>query len=179
MSREPNEPAPGGKAKIVRAECLGHCQVPSPLKGQAECSQGGFVSDDVLLRLHNEVRAGQTDLDETLFEKAGPRETIFFDPPRTRAAIVTCGGLCPGLNNVIRAVYLELAMNYGVAEVLGIRFGFQGLNPAEGQPPVKLCLETIEEIHKLGGTVLGSSRGPQDVGVMADFLLQQQVNMLF
>ena len=60
-------------------------------------------------------------------EPGGPREYIYFDPPRTRAAIVTCGGLCPGLNNVIRGLVLELADNYGVTEVLGFRDGFRGL----------------------------------------------------
>ncbi len=181
MPNAPEEPAPAEASNIVRPATLGIGAVPSPLRRQSECHRGGFVADDVFIRMLNEVRpdrAAETTADR-LFEKAGPRETLYFDPAGSRAAILTCGGLCPGLNNVIRALYLELAMNYGVAEVLGIRYGFQGLNPAEGQPPKKLCLESVEEIHKLGGTVLGSSRGPQDPSVMTDFLVQQQVNLLF
>jgi 6-phosphofructokinase 1 len=165
--------------RIIRTQHLGPATIPSPLRDQAECLQGGFVADDVYIRLQGEVRTDRPTQEEIVFEKAGVREQLFFDPAKTRAAIVTCGGLCPGLNNVVRALYLELAMNYGVDDVLGIRFGFQGLNPAEGQPPVKLSLDLVEDIHKLGGTVLGSSRGPQDMGVMTDFLVERKINLLF
>lgn len=64
---------------------------------------------------------------ELLFELAGPRAKLFFNPQQTRAGIVTCGGLCPGLNNVIRSLFLELHHAYGVKEVLGFRGGYQGL----------------------------------------------------
>ena len=94
---------------------------------------------------------------ELLFEQAGPRERIYFDPYYTTAAIVTCGGLCPGLNNVIRSIYLELTKNYGVRGVLGIRNGYLGLNPASGLAPIPLTDAYVSEIHKLGGTSLGSS----------------------
>ncbi len=113
------------------------------------------------------------------FEKAGPREYLYFDPASTKAAIVTCGGLCPGLNNVIRSVFFQLHHNYGVREVLGIRYGYRGLNPAHGVPPVKLTPEYVDSIHKLGGTVLGSSRGPENPSVIADFLEHNHVNILF
>jgi 6-phosphofructokinase 1 len=98
-----------------------------------------------------------------VFEKAGPRRNLFFNPANTTAAIVTCGGLCPGLNNVIRSAFMELSRNYGVKEVLGIRYGFAGLNPeaAEHQPPLILTAQFVKDIHELGGTALGSSRGPQ------------------
>ena len=113
------------------------------------------------------------------FELAGPRENLFFDPAMTRAGIVTCGGLCPGLNNVIRSVFLQLHHNYGVTNVMGIRYGYSGLNAAHRTPPVRLTTEFVESIHKLGGTVLGSSRGPEDPGVMVDFLEDHKVSMLF
>ena len=113
------------------------------------------------------------------FEKAGPREYIFFDPATTAAAIVTCGGLCPGLNNVIRSIVLQLHHRYGVKEVFGIRYGYCGLNPARGFPTARLTPEFVESIHKLGGTVLGSSRGPEDPGVMVDVLESMGVNLLF
>lgn len=71
----------------------------------------------------------------TLFELAGPRAKLFFNPKRTRAGIVTCGGLCPGLNDVIRSLFLELHHAYGVKEVLGFRGGYQGLDPAQEKIP--------------------------------------------
>lgn len=168
-----------GPYQIIRPATLGTPRTASPLLGQAECNLSGFVGEDVFVRMHAEVRLEEDSPPELLFEKTGPRETLFYDPTRVRAAIVTCGGLCPGLNDVIRSLYLELAMNYHVNEVLGIRFGFQGLNPDEGQPPVKLELALVEEIHQLGGTVLGSSRGPQHPAVMADFLQNRQIDILF
>lgn len=94
------------------------------------------------------------------------------------AAIVTCGGLCPGLNNVIRSVFLQLHHRYGVKQVFGIRYGYCRLNPARGFPAARLT-EFVESIHKLGGTVLGSSRGPEDPAVMVDFLESMGVNLLF
>jgi 6-phosphofructokinase 1 len=178
MSHDPRHQSPPAANRIIHTTRLGTATIPSPLREQPECQQGGFVAEDVYIRLLGEVRTDRPGEGEILFEKAGPRERLFFDPSTSKAAIVTCGGLCPGLNNVVRALYLELAMNYGLPEVLGIRFGFQGLNPAEGQPPVKLTLDLVEDIHKLGGTVLGSSRGPQDAGVMADFLVQQRNSRL-
>ena len=114
-----------------------------------------------------------------LFEKSGPRAKLFFDPIATRAAIVTCGGLCPGLNNVIRSVTRELRRGYGVTSVLGIRGGYKGLDPARGKPPVELTDDLVEEIHQKGGTLLRTSRGPVDTAVAVDFLIQQKVDILF
>ena len=94
-------------------------------------------------------------------EPGGPREYIYFDPSRTRAAIVTCGGLCPGLNNVIRGLVLELADNYGVTEVLGFRDGFRGLVDGTSSR-VRLSRDVVADIHNRGGTILGTSRGDQD-----------------
>jgi 6-phosphofructokinase 1 len=83
------------------------------------------------------------------------------------------------LNNVIRGVYLELAKNYGARRVLGIREGYQGLNPAVGLPPIEMTDAFVEDIHKLGGTVLGSSRGPQDPAVVVDFMERAEIDILF
>jgi 6-phosphofructokinase 1 len=115
----------------------------------------------------------------TLFELAGPRAKLFFDPKRTRAGIVTCGGLCPGLNDVIRSVFLELHHAYGVKEVLGFRGGYQGLDPARGAKPVVLTKDFLDDIHKEGGTVLGTSRGPVDIGLAVDNLIRRRINILF
>src|SRR6186997_1414102 len=99
---------------------------------------------------------------ELLFELAGPRAKLFFDPRHTRAGIVTCGGLCPGLNNVIRSAFFELHHGYGVAEVLGFRGGYAGLDPDSPSPPVVITPEFVDGIHQSGGTILGSARGPVD-----------------
>lgn len=117
--------------------------------------------------------------EERLFEIAGPRDRLFFDPRQTRAGIVTCGGLCPGLNNVIRSVFLELYYGYGVKEVLGFRGGYQGLDPVRGLEPVVLTPTFVHDIHKDGGTALGTSRGPVDISLAVDNLIQRGVNILF
>jgi 6-phosphofructokinase 1 len=113
------------------------------------------------------------------FEMAGPRPMLFFDPKHTRAGIVTCGGLCPGLNNVIRSVFLELHYAYGVEEVLGFRGGYTGLDPAKARPPIRLTPEIVDTIHKDGGTLLGTSRGPVDVSLAVDNLIKLRINILF
>ena len=113
------------------------------------------------------------------FELAGPREKLFFDPESTKAGIVTCGGLCPGLNDVIRSVFLELFHAYGVKEVYGFRGGYQGLDPDCPNKPVLLTAEFVDDIHKEGGTVLGTSRGPVDVERAVDNLVSLGINILF
>lgn len=113
------------------------------------------------------------------FELAGPRARLCFEPAKTRAGIVTCGGLCPGLNNVIRSLFLELRHAYGVGEVLGFQGGYQGLDPARGGEPLVLTPEFVAGIHKEGGTVLGTSRGPVDIGAAVENLIRRGINMLF
>src|SRR3954462_6641118 len=113
------------------------------------------------------------------FELAGPRAKLFFDPKQTRAAIVTGGGLCPGLNNVIRSLFHELHYGYGVVEVLGFRGGYSGLDPACGVEPVKITPSFVDHIHQHGGSVLSSSRGPVDIGRAVDNLIARGVNILF
>ena len=113
------------------------------------------------------------------FELAGPRAKLFFDPKQTRAGIVTCGGLCPGLNNVIRSLFLELHYGYGVEEVLGFRGGYGGLDPKCEREPFKITPQFVDGIHQTGGTILGSSRGPVDVSRAVDNLIARGVNILF
>lgn len=113
------------------------------------------------------------------FELAGPRKKLYFDPKKTRAGIVTCGGLCPGLNNVIRSLFLELHHYYGVKEVIGFRDGYQGLDPARAREPLVLAPEMVDDIHREGGTILGTSRGPVDVRVAVDNLINREVDLLF
>lgn len=113
------------------------------------------------------------------FEKAGPRENIFFEPAKTKVAIVTCGGLCPGLNNVIRSLVHELYYRYGVTRILGIKYGYEGLVAKYNHPVVELTPELVSNIHLSGGSFLGSSRGHQDPAQMVDTLEILNVNILF
>ncbi len=113
------------------------------------------------------------------FEIAGPRRQIYFDPSKLKAGIVTCGGLCPGLNDAIRAIVLSLFHHYGVRTVFGFRYGYEGLAPRYGHPPLELTPASVHDIHEKGGTILGSSRGPQDVGEMVDTLERMNVSLLF
>lgn len=112
-------------------------------------------------------------------ELAGPREKIFFNPSQTRAAIVTCGGLCPGINDVIRSITTALFFSYNVIDIIGIRYGLRGLNPHFGHELVKLSPEAVKDITSIGGSILSTSRGPQDVNVMVDYLVRLKINMLF
>ncbi len=113
------------------------------------------------------------------FEKAGPRAKIFFEPTKTKCAIVTCGGLCPGLNDVIRAIVMEAHHNYKVAAVLGIRFGLQGFIPSYGHDIMELDPQRVADIHQFGGTILGSSRGPQPADEVVDALERMNISILF
>ncbi|MCW2602603.1 MAG: diphosphate--fructose-6-phosphate 1-phosphotransferase [Pseudonocardiales bacterium] len=113
------------------------------------------------------------------FEPGGPRRRIWFDPPGVRAGIVTCGGLCPGLNDVIRALVQELWQHYGVREILGFRNGYQGLVERLATEPMVLTPDVVKPINEYGGTILGASRGAQDPDEMVDYLSSLGVNMLF
>jgi 6-phosphofructokinase 1 len=158
---------------------LGPCRLESPLSLNTVRGDriGNFVSDRMRIRHQVEIAPDAVPDPETFFEKAGPRQKIFFDPRQTRAAIVTCGGLCPGLNNVIRSAFLEFHHNYGVREILGIRHGFLGLT-ARGEPPLVLSTEMVEDIHRDGGTILSSSRGQQETAEMVDFLVNRKIDIL-
>jgi 6-phosphofructokinase 1 len=120
-----------------------------------------FVRDDQRVAYGIEVsleQGDQTVKERGLLEKAGPRELIYFDPSKVHAAIVTCGGLCPGLNNVIRATVMTLWYRYGVRRISGIRYGYRGLLPEQQLPVKELTPEAVSEVHRFGGTMLGSSR---------------------
>jgi 6-phosphofructokinase 1 len=113
------------------------------------------------------------------FELAGPREKIYFDPSKVHCAIVTCGGLCPGTNDVIRALVLELYYLYGVRHIYGVRYGLQGFLPKYGHELMDLNPEMVANIHFFGGTILGTSRGPQDTGEIVDALDRINIRILY
>jgi 6-phosphofructokinase 1 len=113
------------------------------------------------------------------FECAGPRQKIFFDPSKTKCGIVTCGGLCPGINNVIRGIVLELYYMYGVEHIYGIPYGLQGFIPSFRHSFIELTPSYVESIHDQGGTILGSSRGNQDIGKVVDAIERVNINVMF
>ena len=163
----------------TRIATLGPATVHSPIafNNRSGDNIANFVPDATRVRYQVEIPPDTPSDDETFFEKAGPRENIFFNPPRTRAAIVTCGGLCPGLNNVIRSAFLELHHNYGVREILGIRYGYRGLS-FDAPPPVVLTPSSVDHIHRSGGSVISSSRGNPPTSEMVDFLVNRGIDIL-
>ncbi len=160
---------------------LGSCTFDSPLEeafGPDDDSLR-FIDDSLLVRDDIECREGEPATEGRFFEKAGPRSRIFFEPSRTRAAIVTCGGLCPGLNAVIRSIVLELHFGYGIIQTLGIRYGYMGLDRRHGPSPIVLTPDVVADIHHAGGSMLASSRGQQSVEAMVDTLVAWDVDLLF
>jgi 6-phosphofructokinase 1 len=162
---------------------LGSCRFESPLS--ARFAHGVLhpvgEADRVLLDdRFSRVAAGiATPAELPTFELAGPRDRLFFDPRTIRCGIVTCGGLCPGINNVVRGLVLELTHAYGVRDIFGFRYGFEGLVARHGHVPLSLRPEMVASIHQQGGTVLGTSRGNQDPGEMVDRLQSMKIDVLF
>jgi len=153
---------------------LGPCEVPSPSR-----LADAFVSDESRVPLHAEIHHGVVPDPARSFERAGPRRMVYFRPADVRAAAVTCGGLCPGINNVIRSLVLQLRYGYGVQACLGIRYGYRGLDPRSGLPPMDLTPDVVSDIHEHGGSVLGTSRGNPEPSVMVRRLRDLGINMLF
>jgi 6-phosphofructokinase 1 len=162
---------------------IGKCTFPSPVAehlGERALLYVG-EADRVPLDDHMSTLLRHRDCLDTLpsFELAGPRNNILLDPSRVTAGIVTCGGLCPGLNNVIRGLVFELAYGYGVKNILGFRYGYEGLVLDYGHEPLRLDTDNVSQIHNDGGTMLGSSRGEQEPSKVVDCLLHYGVNILF
>jgi 6-phosphofructokinase 1 len=156
---------------------LGECRIPSPMKN------AHFIGEDEkvlytsrLAAIHGYIEAGEPI---PAMEIAGPRQKLFFDPAGLKCGIVTCGGICPGLNDVIRAIVLSLYHHYGVNTVYGFRFGYEGLVPRYGHNPLDLTPQSVARINEIGGTILGSSRGPQDPAEMVDYLADLNISILF
>lgn len=165
-------------------ESLGEAKIDSPfMYDEHSLDHLSFVDESmrVLLdvnetNLHRLIAEGRRP---PSFEVAGPRKKIFFDSSKLRCALVTCGGLCPGLNDIIRAVVLELVHRYGVKHIYGIKFGLQGFIPEYGHDLVELTPEFVVRILDRGGSILGSSRGPQDVDAIVDSLERMNIGIVF
>jgi 6-phosphofructokinase 1 len=158
-------------------ETLGACQFANPLA----LKQSLYRSDCERLAKQPEFNTEQKHSPfnpDISFELSGPRENIFFQAENATAAIVTCGGLCPGLNAVIRGLVMQLWHNYGCKNILGIRYGYRGLGK-EGQEPLKLTPDLVSGIKAQGGTILGSSRGTPPTTELVDTLERRNIDMLF
>ena len=165
-------------------ESLGEPKILSPLqKSKAGAMDWKFISNSerTLVDVTNEsIKKYMCKKKEPpSFELAGPRQKIYFDPSKVRCALVTCGGLCPGLNNVIRAIVLELYYLYGVHNIYGIRYGLEGFIPEFGHDVMDLTPDAVSDILDMGGSILGSSRGPQDIDAIVDCLERMNIGILF
>jgi 6-phosphofructokinase 1 len=156
---------------------LGEPTIPSPVSVSYFISETKRLLFNTYLGEHDSLKS--PDGSPLSFEVAGPRKKIFFDPSKTKAAIVTCGGLCPGINDVIRSLVMELHYRYGVHNVIGIRYGFQGFIPKFGHPVVQLTPDVVKDINNLGGSILSSSRGRQDVDEIVNALKRMNIDLLF
>ncbi|MHB8908319.1 MAG: ATP-dependent 6-phosphofructokinase [Syntrophales bacterium] len=156
---------------------LGENTVPSPVTVNYFTSDEKRILFNIYLNQYDRPRS--EDGNPLSIEVAGPRERIFFDPSKTKAAIVTCGGLCPGINEVIRTIVMELYHRYGVRNIVGLKYGFQGLIPKYNHPIMELTPEIVMDINTLGGSFLSSSRGRQDIGEMANALKRMNIDILF
>ncbi|MCK5802581.1 MAG: ATP-dependent 6-phosphofructokinase [Lentisphaeria bacterium] len=158
-------------------DTLGEATIDSPIRGMnflAPNHHVCFFSDPEKI-----AALIERGIPPPSFTSAGARKKIFHDPSWTRAAIVTCGGLCPGLNDVIKALVTTLWYCYGVKNILGIRYGYRGLNPEYKLKPMELNPDIVDAIHSEGGSILGSSRGQQDTDTIVRTLERFNINMLF
>lgn len=156
---------------------LGECRIPSPMTGVRFVTDNDRVLYDSSISSINGCIASGKPL--PAMELAGPRERIFFDPSKLKCGIVTCGGICPGVNEVIRSLVMSLFYHYGVKTVFGFPYGFEGLTWRYGHTPMELSPQNVNYIHGMGGSILGSSRGPQDVTEMVDTLDRMNISILF
>jgi 6-phosphofructokinase 1 len=173
------------EAKDFVVKTLGNCRVTSPLApllaARVKSIHNVDESDRVLFDdiASEAIARGITVTELPGFEPAGPRQKIYFDPSKTRAGIVTCGGLCPGFNDVIRGLVMELNFRYGVRKVFGFRNGYQGFIAKYGHPVMELTPDVVCHSCEEGGTILGTSRGEQDPAEIVDCLERLGVNILF
>mgnify|MGYP001606162362 CR=1 FL=1 len=162
----------------MQIEQLGVPRIDSPIAPHV----GGNVLDDSERVLYDDVINGVETIDtaaQVSMERAGPRGHIYFDPSKVRAGIVTCGGLCPGLNAVIRAVVMGLWHVYGVRHIVGFRYGYEGFIAHHGHDILDLNPDVVDGWQDQGGTKLGSSRGEQDTVEIVDCLERLGISQLY
>jgi 6-phosphofructokinase 1 len=175
MNQEPIE---------TRIQTLGEAKIPSPMLDE---KLGGihqlFVSDAdrvmINIKLADIEAMMAKGVSPPAFELAGPRRKVYFDASKLRCAIATCGGLCPGLNDIIRAIVLELYYRYGVKNIYGIRYGLEGFIPDYNHEFLDLKPQRVTTIMDMGGSILGSSRGAQEIDRVVDCLEVNHIGILF
>ena len=165
-------------------EVLGPCKIVSPVKISSSVGDNivDYTTDDQCI-LYNIDATYSNPIDPASLQRisvAGPRQKIYFNPSHVNAGIVTCGGICPGLNTVIRSIVRCLWYSYGVKRIIGIRNGYPGFLPEYNYSPMPLTPDTVDDIHKMGGTILGTARGGGDrVEEIADSIERMNLNILF
>lgn len=169
---------------MTEISTLGEAKIPTPVQKRTDGTEDiSFVSDEsrVIIDVDAQRVSQMVKKSQPMpsFELAGPRRHIFFDPSKLKCALVTCGGLCPGLNDIIRSIVLELHYGYGVGNIFGIRYGLQGFIAGYGHDLINLTCEFVVNIHDRGGTVLGSSRGPQDIDEIVDSMERMNIGLVF
>ncbi len=159
---------------------LGEAKIPSPLKSlRNDPRSENFISDSERIIIDININHVTNNKKIDSLEAAGPREKIYFDPGKLKCAIATCGGLCPGLNDIIRAVVLELFFAYEVKNICGVKYGLEGFIPKYRHEFIKLSPNCVENILELGGSILGTSRGKQDIEEIVDTLERENIGLLF
>ena len=163
---------------------LGPAEFTSPLQRLRYEMDAEFMTDDDhrVLFDHSPEKVREcieSHTEPVTIEHAGARERIYFNPASTICAVVTCGGLCPGLNDVIRGLVMTLNYSYGVRTIYGIPYGYEGFVSRYGHTPLHLTPDFVSDLNQDGGSVLGSSRGPQSKKDIVDFLVEYRVNILF
>ncbi|MCB2184941.1 MAG: ATP-dependent 6-phosphofructokinase [Deltaproteobacteria bacterium] len=168
------------KLEDTQIDTLGPAKLKSTLMERASHPQEGFkfVGDEERVLLDPTTR-NHVDGPVPSFERAGPRERVYFDPTKLKAAVVTCGGMCPGINHLTRSIVLQLYWIYGVKNIVGVRYGLQGFIPDFGHELIELTPDTVRDVHGRGGSFLGMSRGPQPIEDVVDALERLNISMLF
>jgi 6-phosphofructokinase 1 len=165
---------------------LGECKIPSKLelsKGEGSDETFNYVNESDRILYDGSTRSlrvfSEGERVPISFEKAGPRKELYFEHSKTKVAIVTAGGLCPGLNNVIRGLVMQLYRRYDVKNVIGIKYGLMGFNPQYELDYEILTPDIVDRIHLQGGSYLSSSRGAQSSEMIVDTLQRENINILF
>ncbi|AEV29860.1 6-phosphofructokinase [Sphaerochaeta pleomorpha str. Grapes] len=164
---------------------LGEAKISSPIMMSTthDDGQADYVTDDdhILYSIDTDIdeKGHPVPRHEETLEVAGPRAKIYFNPAHVHAAICTCGGICPGLNNVIRAVVRCFWYRYGVRRISGVQYGYQGLLENSPWPLIPLDPDVVDDIQEKGGTILGSARGGgKQVEEIVDSLERMNINIL-
>ena len=167
--------------QVFKIETIGEAKILSPIQMSINEGDGlaDYVEDSDKIYLNIDHKGRKNEEEEEVLELAGPRKKIYFNPSRVHVAICTCGGICPGLNNVIRSVVRCFWYRYGVRRISGVPFGYLGLLADSPWPMIELNPDIVDDIQEKGGTILGSARGGgKEVVQNVDTLERQNINIL-